>query len=153
MAGRTSLAVLSEAEYSGLVAALSMNAKGRMFLAEYVRRSRPEDTNSLIGALQRIEGAIEGARGEIAPERIAAELRQVAFMLAIASEDAAPLDEEMRRRLALVDRARLDLEALAGAFDGKAGADEGEERRPAGHPLAAMRPDPASAAAEAPPDR
>jgi hypothetical protein len=143
MAARTSLEALSEIEYSGLLQALSSSGKGRMFLAEYVRRSRPEDTTNLLGALQRIEGAIEGAAGEIKPQRIAAELRQVAFMLAIAAEEAEPLDEEVRRRLALVAQAKLDLEALADAFDGE--PSEAEALGNAAHPLAAMRPDKASA--------
>lgn len=148
MAAHSSAVALSEAEYEGLLTALSMSRKGRMFLSEYVRRSRPSDTTSLLGALQRIEGAMEGARGELAPGRLANELRQVAFMLAIASEDASPLDEEVRRRLALVERARLDLETLADTFDdGSAPA----EASPAGHPLAAMRP--AGEAAEAPAER
>jgi hypothetical protein len=145
MAAHTSLEALSETEYDGLLAALSMSRKGRMFLSEYVRRTRPQDTTTLLGALQRIEGAVEGARGEVSAERIAGELRQVAFMLAIASEDASPADEEVRRRLALVERARLDLETIADAL----GDPPASAEPPATHPLAAMRPDAADADASA----
>ena len=67
-----------EDDYEALLAALSANARGRAFLAEFARRNRTADTEVVLAALKRLE------------ERIAAQ-----------AADTAPADAE-RPRLAVV---------------------------------------------------
>lgn len=69
---------LSEGDYETVFAALSGSGKGRAFLSEYLRRSRPAETRALYDALRRIEsniGSVAEARGA---DRIAADLRRIA---------------------------------------------------------------------------
>lgn len=47
-------------EFETIAAALSENARGRWFLAEYARRNRQADTTMLLGALQRLEHVVAG---------------------------------------------------------------------------------------------
>lgn len=121
MAGRASFGQITEADFSSLLQALSATAKGRLFLAEYRRRSRPEDTFDLLNALSRIEATIGTVRDQLQPERIADELRRVSMTIEIAVEgaEADPEGDETARRMALIDRARLELAALAGSLAGE----------------------------------
>ena len=141
MAGKPNSAQISEADFSGLLSALSGNTKGRAFLAEYLRRARPDETEQLLGSLQRIEATIGSVRDQLQPERIADELRRVAMTLEIALEGAladAAADEYLRR-MALVDRARSELVSLADSLASEAPAErssldqlaaEGADRSP-----------------------
>lgn len=122
MAGRTSGGRISEADFSSLLDALTANPKGRAFLDELRRRSRPDDTLSLLESLHRIEATIGSVRDQLQPERIADELRHVAMTLEIAIE-GAPADaagDEHARRLALVERGRSELATLAASLSGAA---------------------------------
>jgi hypothetical protein len=124
MAGRTHGETISDAEFSDLLGALSANRKGRAFLAEYSRRARPEDTLSLLDSLGRIEATIGSVRDQLQPERIADELRRVAMTLEIALDGAradGPRDE-YERRLALIERGRLELTTLAASLAGRSEA-------------------------------
>ena len=115
MTGRMSFGQISEPEFPSLLQALSATSKGRSFLDEYRRRSRPEETGSLLAALQRIEASIATVRDQLQPERIADELLRVSMALEIATEGAAadPEGDEAARRMALIDRARREIAALA----------------------------------------
>jgi hypothetical protein len=115
MAGQIKITAISEPEFSSLLRTLSGTAKGRSFLAEYRRRSRPEETYLLLEALQRIETTMESVRDQLQPQRIADELRRVAMTLDIASEGvpADPDGDEPARRMALIVRAQQELAALA----------------------------------------
>ncbi len=54
----------SEDEYQTFCAALTASARGRAFLAEYARRHRGADTETLLAALARLEGLVRAqARG------------------------------------------------------------------------------------------
>jgi hypothetical protein len=120
MAGRTSIGRISEAEFANLLEALSSTPKGRSFLDEYRRRARPEETGSLLDALQRIEATIATVRDQLQPERIADELQRVAMTLEIAIDGAAadPDGNETARRIALIDRARREIATLAKGLAG-----------------------------------
>jgi hypothetical protein len=74
--------------YEALLTALSETARGRAFLAEFARRNRAADTETLLAALARLEGHIahEGAQAE----RLRDDLR----MLLIAIRLARPEIEE-----------------------------------------------------------
>jgi hypothetical protein len=48
----------SDADYDSIYATLAETSRGRWFLAEYARRSRPSDTESSLAAIARIEAAL-----------------------------------------------------------------------------------------------
>jgi hypothetical protein len=115
MAGRASFEQISEPDYSNLLQALSASTKGRRFLDEYRRRSRPDEALGLLTSLKRMEATIATVRDQLQPERIAEELLRVAMTLEIALDGAGadPEGSDSSRRFALVDRARLELASLA----------------------------------------
>ena len=53
----------SEDEYQSFCAALSASARGRAFLAEYARRHRGADTETLLAALARLEALVRARPG------------------------------------------------------------------------------------------
>ena len=115
MAGQTRIGAICEAEFSSLLQALSATAKGRAFLAELQRRSRPEETFLLLESLGRIEAAMASVRDQLQPSRLADELRRIAMILEIAT-DGTEVDsdgDEAARRMALVARGRAELVTLA----------------------------------------
>jgi hypothetical protein len=120
MPGQASFGDITEAEFSNLLRALSANTKGRAFLAEYRRRGQPDETADLMTALSRMDSAISQARRQLAPERIAEELRRMAMTLELASHgaDADPYGDEAARRMALVKRVHDELAALATGLSG-----------------------------------
>jgi hypothetical protein len=124
MAGRKNFGRISESDFSSLLQALSATTKGRAFLKEYSRRSRPEETLGLLDSLQRIETTIDGVRSQLRPELIAGELQHVAMALEIAVEGANvdPEGDETARRFALVERARRELASLSQSVLGEAAA-------------------------------
>jgi hypothetical protein len=124
MAGRANIGEISESDFSSLLAALSLTPKGRSFLAEYLRRSRPDETRVLLDSVQRIETTIGSLMEQLQPARIADELSRIAMTLAIAT-DGAPADpagDETARRMALIGRVRSELAALAASFAGEIAA-------------------------------
>lgn len=119
MGGRTRLGRISDADYSDLLRALSGTLKGRLFLSEYLRRARPQETGALLDALQRIEDSMGAVRDQLQPERVGDELRRIAMTLEIATDGAERDDDRVARRLALVERAKQELLALAATLVGE----------------------------------
>ena len=128
MAGQTRIGQIADSDYERLLALMSATEKGRAFLGEYRRRSRPEETGALLQSLELIERTIGGIRDQLQPERIADELRHVAMTLEIAAEGVAAGAEgdDAARRMALVNRARAELTALAGTLAGETALPPGE---------------------------
>ena len=68
--------VSSEEDYKLIEDALLQNPRGRWFLEEYIQRNRPEDTQKLLSAIQRIENTLSekqeapAAQQEIDPIRM-----------------------------------------------------------------------------------
>ena len=122
MGRATSFGQIGESDFQNLLQALSATAKGRAFLAEYGRRSRPDETSALLAALERIERNVASVRDQLQPERIAGELRRVAITLEIATAgmDAGQNCRELSRRIELVVRARDEIAALAVGLAGRA---------------------------------
>ena len=121
MAGRRKSGRIDESDFDSVLQTLSATSKGRSFLTEYARRSRPEETLGLIDSLERIESTMAGVRDQLQPERMADELRHVSMTLDIAIE-GAEIDAEgsdTARRFALVDRARRELQTLAESLFGE----------------------------------
>jgi hypothetical protein len=121
MMGRGSFEQIDETDFSSLLEALSATTKGRAFLAELHRRARPAETENLLEALDRIERTMAGVRDQLQPERLAEELRHVSMALEIAAEGVpADMDgDEPARRMALVNRARAELDALVASLAGE----------------------------------
>jgi hypothetical protein len=136
MAGRASFGQISESDYSNLLTTLSSTTKGRLFLREYLRRSRPEDLLTLLDSLRRIEATIGIVGDQLQPQRIADEMLNVAMTLELAAEGVAadPAGNEDARRFAMVERARRELTALAKSL---AGTNPPTSEKPA--PQAAIR--------------
>ena len=97
---------ISEPDFQNLLQALSATTKGRSFLAEYRRRSGPEETFELLDSLQRIERAIASVRDQLQPERIADELspRRDDARDRHRRRGGDPDGDETARRFALVGR-------------------------------------------------
>jgi hypothetical protein len=115
MAGQTRIGNISESDFNNLLKALSGTAKGRAFLAEFRRRSRPEETFLLLETLGRIESAMASVRDQLQPASLADELRRIAMILEIATDGAEvdPEGDEAARRMSLIDRGRSELMTLA----------------------------------------
>jgi hypothetical protein len=122
MVGRTSLGEITDSEFSNLLHTLSASTKGRAFLTEYRRRSRPEETETLLASLARIEGSVAALREQLQPESIADELRRIAMTLEIAMDgaEADPDGDETARRMALVETVRREICAVAEGLSAKA---------------------------------
>ena len=54
-------------DYETLMAALSASARGRAFLAEYVRRNRQADTEAILAALRKLEQRLTAEEPAPAP--------------------------------------------------------------------------------------
>lgn len=98
------VAPAGEDDYEALMAALSANARGRAFLAEYARRNRQADTEAILTALRKLEQrltaqelaptqkpAAEPARAHLALVHPAPEPEQPAPPPASTNEEAALL--------------------------------------------------------------
>lgn len=120
MSSRTSFGEIDEGDFSNLLQTLSANPKGRSFLAEYRRRAQPDETLGVVKALRRIEGQLATIRDQLEPERVAGELHRIAVTLEIALDGAEPDACSIAKRRALVERARLELAALATSLSGAA---------------------------------
>jgi hypothetical protein len=119
--GETQFAQIGEGEFSRLLHLLSATKKGRAFLAEVRRRSRPQEIQTLRRSLQLIQQAIQGLRDQLQPARVADELRHIVMTLEIATEGmvADPEGTETARRIALVNRVRSELSVLAATLAGE----------------------------------
>lgn len=133
MSGRKKLGRISEPEFDHLLQALSSTTKGRSFLEEYRRRCQPAGTLSALDSLRRIEATAGEVREQLRPERIAEELQNVIMSIGIAIEGAEvdPNGSENARRLALIERARRELAALARGLSGEVEPSPKEPDQPA----------------------
>jgi hypothetical protein len=104
----------SEDEYQTFCAALSASARGRAFLAEYARRHRGADTETLLAALARLE-ALMRARPGADPAQ--PELRKLLASIRAARPelDQSALPARAAKLAVLLDLLERRLEALAAA--------------------------------------
>jgi hypothetical protein len=91
MAGRRKVEKITETDFTVLLQTLRDTPKGRLFLAEFGRRARSEETATLLESIHRINRAISPLAGDAQIRAIAGELRRVA---AIAAGLVATLDED-----------------------------------------------------------
>lgn len=124
MAGGARADILTDAEYDRMLALLGAYGKGRIFLAEFARQSRAEDTRELFGALASIESSLALVREQLRPEVIAAELGRIVMALRDELERTDADDPGRNARHDGVVKACSELTALAQALSrgGAAGA-------------------------------
>ncbi|MGL4440242.1 MAG: hypothetical protein ACRCUE_13330, partial [Bosea sp. (in: a-proteobacteria)] len=73
---------LSTADYEAIELAVMETARGRWFLREFAARNRQSDTNVLLEAIARLEGAVSGERAMEQIERIRFDLLEMAKSIA-----------------------------------------------------------------------
>ena len=73
---------LSEPDYRAFCAALEASARGRAFLAEYAKRNRHADTETVLAALDRLEAQVARQAASTEADRIRQELRALLAALA-----------------------------------------------------------------------
>jgi chemotaxis regulatin CheY-phosphate phosphatase CheZ len=91
----TTPALLSEAEYNAIEAAVLETARGRWFLAEYARRNRHADTTMLIAALDRIETALRGESSVESVDRFRFDLVEMAKAIARTKAEIAAIKPDV----------------------------------------------------------
>jgi len=102
----------SEDEYQTFEAALSASARGRAFLAEYARRHRGADTETLLAALARLEALVRAQRAGAEPVR--AEVRALVDAIRSARPEiaASALPARAAKLAQLLDLLERRLEAM-----------------------------------------
>jgi len=90
---------MSEAEYEAIESTVAQTARGRWFLAEYGRRRRTMDTQALLGAICRLEEAVERARRGPDLERLRFNLEEMARMLVHTRNEIAALRPATAQRV------------------------------------------------------
>jgi len=123
MAGGTRPDILTDAEYERMLGLLSGHMKGRIFLAEFARQARAEDTRALFAALASIESSLAVVREQLRPEVIAAEIGRIVLALRDELERAAPGEgDRSARQAAAMLKSCAELTALAQALSRGAAA-------------------------------
>jgi len=107
----------SEDEYQTFCAALSASARGRAFLAEYTRRHRGADTETLLAALARLETLVRARPGADSAQP---ELRKLLASIRLARPELeqSALPARAAKLAVLLDLLERRLEALADAPPG-----------------------------------
>lgn len=82
---------LDAAEYDRIEAAVNETARGRRFLAEFARRHRGADTETLLHAIGRIESAVSAERGPDGIGRLRGDLLDMANAIARTKSEIAAL--------------------------------------------------------------
>ena len=111
---------LSEEDYQALCAALSANARGRAFLADYARRQRAADTSMLMLAIERLEGLVrsqappQAAPAEASATAIRAELHAMLDEIQAAQKqnDVGGLTAQMAQLAATIEQVERRLETI-----------------------------------------
>jgi len=112
LAAAAAPAAPSEDEYQTFEAALSASARGRAFLAEYARRHRGADTETLLAALARLEALVRAQRAGAEPVR--AEVRALVDAIRSARPEiaASALPARAAKLAQLLDLLERRLEAM-----------------------------------------
>lgn len=114
MAGRRKAEKITETDFTVLLQTLKDTPKGRLFLTEFGRRARTEETATLLGSIQQMNRAISPFVGDAQIRAIADELRRIA---AATAEIVATLDHDaaLRPQLAALHAEIAALAHAAGA--------------------------------------
>src|SRR3954452_23852242 len=88
---------VSEADYDSIAAAVMETARGRWFLAEYARRNRHAETEPLLAALARIEGAIGEQHSTLSSDRLRLDLVEMAEAIARTKAEIAAIKPNIQQ--------------------------------------------------------
>ena len=106
-----------EDDYQALCAALTASARGRAFLAEYARRHRGAETETLLAAMARLEALVrtQADTGAAHADALRGEMRVLAGTIRAARPElnAAALPARAARLAVLLDLVERRLQALA----------------------------------------
>jgi hypothetical protein len=131
---------MSEAEYQAVEATIAQTARGRWFLAEFARRNRATDSQALLGAICRLEEAVERARRGPDVERLRTNLAEMARMIVHTRNEIAALRPATAQRVDQAVHVLRFLEsrvhAMLDAWGGQEGTADADAAR--GVELAAM---------------
>lgn len=116
---------MSEAEYQAIESTVAQTARGRWFLAEYARRNRTMDTQALLGAICRLEEAVERARCGPDMERLRFNLVEMARMLVHTRNEIATLRPATAQRVDQAVHVMRFLESRVNAMLEVWGSDRG----------------------------
>jgi chemotaxis protein CheZ len=86
---------LSEADYELIEAAVMETERGRWFLGEYARRNRHADTMMLLGAIERLAGALRAERTVQPLDRIRSDLFAMAEAIARTKAEIAAIKPDI----------------------------------------------------------
>lgn len=102
-----------EDDYRSFSAALEASARGRGFLAEYARRNRNADTETLLAALARLEATIRAEGTTL--ERLRNELRMLLIAIRLARPEiaAAQPPDKAAKLASLLDLLEARIDAMA----------------------------------------
>lgn len=114
MAGRRKIEKITETDYTVLLQTLKDTPKGRLFLDEFARRARTEETSTLLESIHRMNKAISPFVGDGQIRAIAGELRRLASATAEIVASLGP-DEALRSKLAALHAEIAALGHAAGA--------------------------------------
>lgn len=105
----------SEDEYQAFVAALSESARGRAFLAEHARRSRNEDSATLLSSVQRLEGLVRAQVDAPPAENPIDDVRGMleSIRAAQADIDLGTLTAQVAKLAELIEGVQQRIETLA----------------------------------------
>ena len=88
---------LSEPDYRAFCAALEASARGRAFLADYARRNRHADTETVLAALDRLATLVRSQAASVEADRIRQELRALLAAMRSAQPESTPAPPPSRR--------------------------------------------------------
>jgi hypothetical protein len=110
-----------EADYETVCAAMMATERGRRFLAEFTARNRSADTNTLVGAIARVEAAVRGepsVQSSADLYEIAAAIGQIDAVLAASMASDTRSAVEQIQDIAFVLHERPVEQSLCDALDG-----------------------------------
>jgi hypothetical protein len=91
MSESKALSTVPEADYEAIEGAVMETARGRWFLAEYARRNRSADTETLLTAIGRIESLVKEDRETQEMDRLRSDLMEMAKAIARTKAEIASI--------------------------------------------------------------
>ncbi len=85
----------SEADYEAICAAVMETSRGRWFLAEYARRNRQADTETVLSAIERLESVVRGESTNPSIDRMRFDLIEMAKAIARTKSEIAAIKPDI----------------------------------------------------------
>ncbi|GJD36544.1 hypothetical protein [Methylobacterium aerolatum] len=101
MAGLPVASVIDDAEYAAIESTISASERGRWFLAEHGRRSRVEETRTVLSAIERLEQAVTSERPAALSGSLRGGLVEMAEAISRTKAEIAAIRDENAERTRL----------------------------------------------------